>query len=252
MKVLIIEDEAHIAASMKALLKKLRPEAEIVGVTTNISDSRRMIESHPDLDIIFSDIRIDDGLSFTIFESVKTEAMIVFTTAYNEYALKAFDFHCVDYLLKPVTEKTLEVTLLKCESRTARIDNAVIRAITEEILSRNVRYRQRILLHVGRETSIWPVSKISYITTEKGVTSAFLDNGQAGIVNYSITDLAESLPQDIFLRINRQAIVNIGSIAKLSRGDGRENTVTLAEPYSGISFPINQEKKKQLQELLDR
>ena len=70
-KVLIIEDEAHIAASMKALLKKLRPEAEIVGVTTNISDSRRMIESHPDLDIIFSDIRIDDGLSFTIFESVK-------------------------------------------------------------------------------------------------------------------------------------------------------------------------------------
>ena len=116
MKALIIEDERPIAEAFRGSLLFLRPEIEIVGVTTNIKDSVAAISANPDLDIIFSDIKIDDGLSFSVFDKVDTEAMVVFTTAYDEYALKAFDYNCVDYLLKPVSEEALQRALTKCHS----------------------------------------------------------------------------------------------------------------------------------------
>ena len=115
MQVLIIEDEKTIAQSLSNQLRTLRPEIEVVGIATSITESIAFIKQHDDLDIIFSDIRIDDGLSFNIFKEVTCDAMIVFTTAYDEYAIQAFDFNCVDYLLKPVTSKGLERALLKCE-----------------------------------------------------------------------------------------------------------------------------------------
>ena len=120
MKALIIEDESPISRMLEQKLHKLRPEIEIVGITTDIPESVSAIASNPDLDIIFADIRIDDGMSFSIFRQVSTEAQIVFTTAYDEYALKAFDYNCVDYLLKPVSEESLERALTRCEKQKYR------------------------------------------------------------------------------------------------------------------------------------
>ena len=90
MKIWIIEDEASAARSLERLLTRLRPDRDVLGRTGSIVESLPALEAHPELDLIFADIRLEDGLSFAIFERVRTEALVVFTTAYDEYALKAF------------------------------------------------------------------------------------------------------------------------------------------------------------------
>ena len=249
MKALIIEDERPIADTLKALLVSLRPGIEIVGVTTNIRDSIKAISSNPDIDIIFSDIKIDDGLSFSVFDRVETRAMVVFTTAYDEYALKAFDYNCVDYLLKPVSFDALQRALTKCETFQPRADKSIIKETSAAILNHNVKYRSRVFLEVGCETVIRNVSDICYIYSEKGNTRVFISDGSWGSVDDSLIEINQSLPP-AFCRVNRQAIVNIDYIDKIAPGPGRDSLVFLKDPFAKIQFKITQETKKLLLDLL--
>ena len=102
MKVLIIEDESLSAQALERTLMELRPDWDVAGRTTSIEASLRFLAEHKDMDIIFSDIRLDDGLSFAIFDKVETKAAVVFVTGYDEYAIRAFEYNCADYLMKPV------------------------------------------------------------------------------------------------------------------------------------------------------
>ena len=249
MKALIIEDERPISEVLKALLVSLRPDIEVVGVTTNIRDSVKAVSSNPDLDIIFSDIKIDDGLSFSVFDKVETGALVVFTTAYDEYALKAFDYNCVDYLLKPVSEEALQRALTKCETFQPRADKTIIKATSEAILNQEIKYRSRIFLEVGRETVIRNISDICYIYSEKGNTRVFISDGSWGSVDDSLIEIIQSLPPS-FCRVNRQAIVNIDYIDKIAPGPGRDSLVFLKDPFAKIQFKITQETKKLLLDLL--
>ena len=177
MKALIIEDERPISDALKGSLLSLRPDIEIIGVTTNIKDSVGAITANPDLDIIFSDIKIDDGLSFSVFSEVETDAMVVFTTAYDEYALKAFDYNCIDYLLKPVSEEALRRALSKCESFRPKVDKETIKSTSEAVINKDIKYRRKILLEIGRDTIIRNVLDICYIFSEKGNTRVFVSDG---------------------------------------------------------------------------
>ena len=245
MKALIIEDERPIADTLKALLVSLRPGIEIVGVTTNIRDSIKAISSNPDIDIIFSDIKIDDGLSFSVFDKVETGALVVFTTAYDEYALKAFDYNCVDYLLKPVSEEALQRALTKCETFQPRADKTIIKATSEAILNQEIKYRSRIFLEVGRETVIRNISDICYIYSEKGNTRVFISDGSWGSVDDSLIEIIQSLPPS-FCRVNRQAIVNIDCIDRIAHGPGRDSLVFLKAPFAKVQLKITQGTKKLL------
>ena len=158
MKALIIEDERPISDALMGSLLSLRPDIVIIGVTTNIKDSVGAITANPDLDIIFSDIKIDDGLSFSVFSEVETDAMVVFTTAYDEYALKAFEYNCIDYLLKPVSEEALRRALSKCESFKPKVDKETIKSTSETVINKDIKYRRKILLEIGRDTIIRDVS----------------------------------------------------------------------------------------------
>lgn len=180
MKVLIIEDGAPIAQSLVRMVQGLRPGTEIVGITTDIPSSRAMIAAHPDLDLILSDIRIDDGLSFSVFDKVQTEAMVVFTTAYDEYALKAFDYNCIDYLMKPVLREALERALSRSERHLPRADTGAIRSVSDQITRKTADFRRRFFLQRGQDTMICDVSEIGYIYSEKGATRVFLTDGKWG------------------------------------------------------------------------
>ena len=250
MKALIIEDERPIAEALRESLLSLRHEIEIVGVTTNIKDSVAAISANPDLDIIFSDIKIDDGLSFSVFDKVDTEAMVVFTTAYDEYALKAFDYNCVDYLLKPVSEEALQRALTKCESFRPRMDKETIRSTSESIINKDIKYRSKVFLEIGRETIIRDVADICYIHSEKGNTRVFVSDGTWGSIDNSLIDIINSLPPNVFYRINRQAIVNINRIDKITHGLGRESFVCLKAPFDSVQLKITQETRKYLMGLL--
>lgn len=246
MKVLIVEDEAPIAQSLVRMVQGLRPGTEIVGITTDIPGSRSMIAAHPDLDLILSDIKIDDGLSFSVFDKLQTEAMVVFTTAYDEYALKAFDYNCIDYLMKPVSREALERALSRCERHLPRADTGAIRSVSDQITRKTADFRRRFFLQRGQDTMICDVSEIGYIYSEKGATRVFLTDGKWGDLDCSLLEFAQGLQSDRFVRISRQAIVNIDFVGSISPGPGRDSTVTLNKPFPGKSFVITQERKKEL------
>ena len=250
MKALIIEDERPISDALKGSLLSLRPDIEIIGVTTNIKDSVGAITANPDLDIIFSDIKIDDGLSFSVFSEVETDAMVVFTTAYDEYALKAFDYNCIDYLLKPVSEEALRRALSKCESFRPKVDKETIKSTSEAVINKDIKYRRKILLEIGRDTIIRNVLDICYIFSEKGNTRVFVSDGIWGSIDNSLIDIIHSLPPSVFYRVNRQALVNINCIDKIVPGLGRESYVCLKAPFNKVQLKITQEIKKVLLDVL--
>lgn len=243
---MIIEDEPEIARSLADDLRKLRPNIEIVGTTSDIMGSVRMIDAHRDLDIIFADIKIDDGMSFRIFEQADTDAMVVFTTAYDEFALKAFEYNCADYLLKPIAMEDLERALAKCESRGPNLSPDFMRQMSSQLVNGNVGYRKRIILEKGADLVIRDVDELCYIITEKGYVTAFFKDGFTSELNDSLTNLSKSLDPTRFMRINRQVLVNLECVDRISYGDGRDYIVKLKAPYESASFIVTAETKKRI------
>ena len=250
MKALIIEDESALAFSLKKLILDIRPSIQIIGIAPSISESIRLISETPDLHIIFADIRLEDGLSFSIFEKIETRAMIVFTTAYDEYALKSFDYNCLDYLLKPVSKDSLEKAIKKCESFSYRPSSAEVYRVCATILENKTIYRKRLLLERGDEMLVCNVEDICFFIFEEGNSRGFLDDGSWGDVYCPLVELANSLSPDVFFRVNRNTLVNINYIAKLKRHIGRTQSVSMKAPYENMSFPITLERKNRLIKLL--
>lgn len=250
MKVLIIEDEKEIAMALAEDLRRLRPQIEIVGTTSGISESVRMIDANRDLDIIFADIKIDDGMSFRIFEQVATDAMVVFTTAYDEYALKAFDYNCADYLLKPVALDGLERALVRCENRKPNISPESLRQMSSEMIKGDVGFRKKLILEKGPDIMIRNVGDLCYVWTEKGYVTAYFKDGFKSMVTSSLTNLSESLDPARFMRINRQALVNLECVDRISHGNSRDYIVRLKPPYGSEAFVISAETKKRILQYL--
>lgn len=251
MKVWIIEDERALSKALSDQLRRLRPEIEIVGISTGIKNTLATLPGYHDLDIIFADIKIDDGLSFSIFDKLETEAMVVFTTAYDEYALKAFDYNCADYLLKPISDEALGKTLIRCERHLSRMSGAQVREMSGEIAHYELKYRKRLFLDRGQGTLICPVSRLAYIFTEKGCTRAFMDDGRYGLTDNSLNILFESLDPALFFRVSRQAIVNIDFVEAIDHGLGRDFIAKLRAPFQEVGLAMTAEKMKQLKALLD-
>ncbi len=251
MKVWIIEDERALSQAFSEQLRRLRPEIEIEGISTGVKNTLAVLQGHDDFDIIFADIKIADGLSFSIFDKLETEAMVVFTTAYDEYALKAFDYNCADYLLKPISDESLEKALIRCEKHLTRMSGAQVQQMSGEIVRREVKYRKRLFLDYGHGTLICPVSKLAYVFTERGYTRVFMDDGRYGLTDKPLCDLTESLDPTHFLRVNRQSIVNIDFVDAIDHGSGRDFIAKLRAPFQKIGLEMTSEKMKQLRILLE-
>ena len=250
MKVWIIEDEKALSTALSQQLIRLRPDIIIEGISTNIEDSIDAIRAYRDIDIIFADIKIDDGDSFSVFDEVETDAMVVFTTAYDEYALKAFDYNCADYLLKPISDEALERALERCEKHLSRISGEQIRTMSEDIARKGVKYRKRLFLDYGTGTLICPVTRLAYILTENGYTRVFLDDGTFGSTDQSLNDFVDSLDPTLFCRVSRQAIINIDYAEIITPGPSRDFTVHLRAPFKDTAFIMTPEKTKLLRQLL--
>ena len=252
MKVWIIEDERELAQSLSRQLRQLRSDVSILGISSNISESIAAIRDNQDLDIIFADIKIDDGVSFSVFDAVETLAMVVFTTAYDEYALKAFEYNCADYLLKPILADHLERALIKCERREKRLRPASLKTMVADIVQGKVEYRKRVLLKtLGNGTLICPVQDMVYVFTEQGYTRVFIDDGSFAVTDLSLKDLMDGLNPAQFCRISRQAIINIDFVKTITPGPGRDTCVSLRSPFEKVSLKMAPERAKELLSLID-
>lgn len=213
-KVLIIEDEKLNADRLKRLFREICPEIIIIDVLDNIVESINWFQNNKAPDLVMMDIRLSDGLSFEILEKVTVSCPIIFTTAYDEYAVRAFKFNSVDYLLKPVEQEELHQALLKLESLKAQnINTDTLQGLLNAIQPKD--YRSRFLLPYRDGYKTVMVEDVVYFYSELKITHAQLKNGQTETLLQTMEELEQQLNPKFFFRANRQFIVHIDAIKQL-------------------------------------
>ncbi len=227
MKVLIIEDEVMAAKALKKVLKEVESEVEVLGILETIEESVEWLENKPMPDLIFMDIHLADGSSFTIFEQVNITCPVIFTTAYDEYALQAFEVNSIDYLLKPVSKDALARAMQKYHNLVERnLESSKLEALLLH-LGEKKKYKSCFLLPERDKLVPLPVSNIAYIYIDtKTVKIVSLDQ-KTYYISQTLDDLMAKLDPDVFFRANRQFIVPRQSIKDVSVWFGNKLAINL-------------------------
>jgi DNA-binding LytR/AlgR family response regulator len=217
MKVLIIEDEKPAAEQLKRHLKRFDPDIEIVDVLDSIDKSIDWFrESKNMANLVLMDIHLVDGLSFEIFNHVTVNQPVIFTTAYNEYAIQAFKVNSIDYILKPVTYDALYDSLIKLEKMRENLPSSKQRLEMEElseVLSQlQNRFKTRFMVKVGDHIRSITTDKIIMFFAEDRFVYIFTNDNRKLIVDYRLEEIDEMLNPAEFFRANRSFIININSI----------------------------------------
>ena len=227
MKALIIEDEVMAAKALQRLIGEVSPSMEIVGVLESIEESVEWLEQKPMPDLMFMDIHLADGSSFAIFEKVNITCPVIFTTAYDEYALKAFEVNSIDYLLKPISKEALERALAKYYALSEKRVNAnqIDKLLSQ--LGEKKRYRSCFLLPERDKLVPLPVSSIVYIYIDAKTVKIITTGGKVYYMNHTLDDIMSELDPLVFFRANRQFIVSRDSIKDVSVWFGNKLAINL-------------------------
>jgi DNA-binding LytR/AlgR family response regulator len=221
MKVLIIEDEPFARTELIRLLNATGREFTVLEQIDTVEDSVKWLKSHLQPDLIFLDIQLADGISFEIFRQVTVTSPVIFTTAYNEYAIRAFQVNSIDYLLKPVQPEALENSLRKLDSLREALGPA--RPLIENSQLENLvkmmgkDYKKRILLKTGDQIRSVEMDEVAYFYAEDDVVFAVLKNKNRSIVDYTLNQLETELDPKDFHRLTRGCIAHISAIKKVSK-----------------------------------
>jgi len=213
MNILIIEDEPEAAARLSSILKEIRPGVQIVGSLDSVKSVVKWVNENPLPDLFFMDIQLADGLSFEIFEKVDIKAPVIFTTAYNEYALKAFKVNSIDYILKPLDKDEVNAAFRKYENLTGQGPSRerMMESIESAMQMLTRKYKERFVIKVGEHLKSVEVSEVMFFYSLEKTTFA-----QAGdrkhILDYTLDQLEGLLDPAKFFRINRKYIVSVSSI----------------------------------------
>ena len=211
-RVVIVEDETAAAVNLRNMLSSIIPDVEIVEVLESVEEAVEFFSGEVDADVVFMDIHLADGDSFRIFQSVDISIPIIFTTAYDEYALEAFKVNSIDYLLKPFQEEDLRRAIDKLHRLTAserssakeRREQMVSQAQGEGVQTLLVRYKDKIIPVSNDEVAF-------FYTSEDRVTLTTLDDRRYP-VEKTLETLSQQLPSDKFYRANRQFIVSRAAV----------------------------------------
>lgn len=211
--ILIIEDEKLNADRLQRLIKTIRPKASIIGVLDSIADSVDWFKTNQNPDVVMMDVRLADGISFDIFARVDISCPIIFTTAYDEYAVRAFKYNSIDYLLKPVEPEELETAFEKLESFVAGQQEKSLEGLLNYLKPKE--FRSRFLLPYRDGYKSLLVEDITYFYSELKITRATLHTGTEEIVPQTLEELEQQLDPKLFFRANRQFIVYINAIQQI-------------------------------------
>ncbi len=215
MKALLIEDEILAARHLVSVLKEVG-DIEVINILDSIKSSVSWLESHPLPDLIFMDIHIADGSAFKIFDHVNINCPIIFTTAYDEYAIKAFKVNSIDYLLKPITKEAVEKALAKLRTLSAN-DNVKsdIKQLIDS-LKQEKSYKTHFLVSVkgGKMIPLLAID-IAYIYIDLGIVIAKTFDGKSFNLDFTLDELSDKLNPNDFFRANRQFIIAKNSIKEV-------------------------------------
>lgn len=220
MKILIIEDEQPAAKQLTKLLLKCDPSVSVIETIDSVESSVKWLKTFPTPDAVFMDIQIADGLSFDIFNHVEIPCPVIFTTAFDQYAIKAFKVNAVDYLLKPIDEDELSEALDKIRNRSSEnnLPPQYSKEFYQNILQNVVKkdFKERFLIKTGQSLSRLDTLEIAYFFSEDGLTQCLTHPNKRHIIEHTLDELESLMNPKDFFRINRKLYVNLKSIQKIS------------------------------------
>jgi DNA-binding LytR/AlgR family response regulator len=216
MKVIIIEDEIPAANRLEKLLHNYNDDIEIIHKADSVESSVRYLAAAQNIDLIFMDIQLADGLSFDIFEKVKISKPVIFTTAFDQYTLKAFKVNSIDYLLKPIDETELHQSLQKYQQLYPKTQTDFSYKILKLMQDINaVKYKERLLIKRGQQLSYLKTESTAYCFADGKLCYAVDFNGAKYLLENNLSQLEEQLQPDNFYRINRHLLINIEAVKKV-------------------------------------
>ncbi|MBB3698418.1 LytTR family transcriptional regulator DNA-binding domain-containing protein [Flammeovirga yaeyamensis] len=217
MNILIIEDETLTADRLAGLIKEFDPELNIIGQVDSVESSIEWFENNKAPDLIFQDIELSDGNCFEIYDQVKVDVPIIFTTAYSEYALKSFQLNSIDYVLKPYDKKDIKRVLEKFLKYKNLFFTTEQEGLKKVASPSSQNYKSRFMISIGDQFKSIKTEEVSYIKYEEGLSFLHLfDSTSRFPVDKSISTLEDELDPTSFFRVNRKYIIHINSISKIN------------------------------------
>lgn len=255
-KVVIVEDEIPNSRMLQGMIKSLRPDWQVVAILESVSESVEYFRSNESPDLIFMDIQLTDGISFSIFEKVEPESLVIFTTAYNEYAIQAFKVKSIDYLLKPIKEEELLTAISKFELAMEMFTGNAERSqpdfseLINLIKDGEKKYKNRFLISGVKDYFKVDIKDVAYFYTENRVTHLVTYNGKEHIIDFTMEKLEEQLNPEIFFRANRSHILNIDSVRRFENYFGGKLIVKLINPLD-IKVEVSRLKASEFKQWMD-
>jgi DNA-binding LytR/AlgR family response regulator len=216
LQILIIEDEIPASMLLEKMLSKVVNNYTIIGRCDTVETSVKFLKNNATPDLIFLDIQLGDGLSFDIFTQIKIQCPIIFTTAYDKFAIKAFELNSIDYLLKPIGIADLQKAIDKFQQLRQQVPTPQWDMIASLLDTEKRSYKQRFLVYAGDTLKVIPVTEIAYFYSLNSNTFLVTMNHSIYTTDMSLEKIMEVLTPENFFRINRQYIVSFQSIAKIS------------------------------------
>ena len=232
-KVVIVEDEAVAAQRLTKLLAEADAEIQVAQVLQTIEDSVEWFSDNPAPDLVFMDIQLSDGISFRIFDKVRITCPIIFTTAYDQYALDAFKVNSIDYLLKPIAKEDLHRALNKYERLSVNQspkDNEQITELIKLFSHQNQQFQSYFLIPVKDKLVPLAIADVACFYLEDKVSRALTLDGRTIILGKPLDTIEEQLDPQLFFRANRQFVVAHKAIRSISVWFGGKLQITLSVP----------------------
>ncbi len=243
MKIVIIEDETLNVKSLKKLIRQIKPDAEIINELDTVAASAEWFRTHPQPDLIFMDIQLADGISFDIFKEVEITAPIIFTTAYDKYAIHAFKVNSIDYLLKPIEANALQKAFEKLERLTAntKLLNEQMQLFLKSIHNPNKQYNERFLVHDKGGMAPVPADDVAYFIKESIIYLVTNSNQRLVTDYHTLDELEEIVNPEKFIRANRQILLHKSQVANYKKHYTGKMTVHIKiEPK--LEIDVSREK----------
>lgn len=251
MKFLIIEDEPALAKRLANLIAEIEPEAELLGMIDSVEEVVKWLvaNSHPDL--LFMDIQLADGLSFDIFKQVEIKTPVIFTTAFDNYAIQAFKVNSVDYLLKPINREELKIAIEKFKQAGFQKNSAGfdLSKLASLLKGEQKKHLQRILVKFGSKLKAIGIEEIACFYTENKTVYLHTFSNDRYPVDERLDGLEQSLNPDQFFRLSRTAIINFGAIENMYAYSKSRVNVELKKPLT-LSFVSSTERSANFKEWL--
>lgn len=218
MNVLIIEDEAPAFRRLEKILLEIDPTIEILEVLDSVEDTVKWMKNHEWPDLALMDIQISDGISFQIFDEITVKCPVIFTTAFDEYLLKAFKVNSIDYLLKPIKKEELSDALKKYRSLKASFSGAPdLAELVKHISLTEAQYKSRFLVKQGEKMLAIKTEDIVCFQSKHGIVHIVTKMGQKYLSDFTLDDLSNQLDPKYFYRANRQFIINADFITTVHK-----------------------------------